>query len=140
MSFREKMHWVAFAALGLAFGWYFLAYPWGEIATPTGVLASATMLLPVTLAILGGMTLASAFFALRSPREATLKDDERDRAIHMRGTHLAYYPLVLGAWANMIAIFHHLSPGTRLNLLIGTVVLAEMIRVGGQLYAYRKGR
>lgn len=139
MSFREKIHWVAFATLGLAFGWYFLNYPWGQIATPTGVLATATMLLPVTLAILGGMTLASAFFALRSPREASLKEDERDRTIHMRGTHLAYYPLVLGVWANLFAIFHQLSPGTRLNLLIATVVLAEMIRVGAQLYAYRRG-
>jgi hypothetical protein len=27
MSFREKIHWVAFVGLLAGFGWYFLSYP-----------------------------------------------------------------------------------------------------------------
>lgn len=139
MSFREKIHWTAFLALLVAFGWYFLTYPWEIVGTDAGVWAVAGMLVPVTLTILGVMTITAAYFAILTPKEANLKEDERERTIHIRGTHLAYYPLVLGVWANMIAMFYRLSVGEHLNLLIATVVVAELVRVGSQLYFYRRG-
>ena len=139
MSFREKIHWVAFVAIALAFGWYFLTYPWSMIDTPAGVAVTAGMLVPVTIAILGSMSLLTAIFAIRAPKEAHLKEDERERFIHIRGTHAAYYPLILGVWANLFAIFYHVSPAGRLNLLIATAVFAELVRVGAQLYFYRRG-
>lgn len=139
MSFREKIHWVAFISLSLAFGWYFLTYPWSVMNTPAGVGATAAMLLPVTIVIIGSMSLVAAVLAIRSPKEANLKEDERDKTIHLKGTHMAYYPLVLGVWANLFAIFYHISAAGRLNLLIATVVLAELVRVGAQLYYYRRG-
>jgi hypothetical protein len=139
MSFREQTHWAAFIALTIAFGWYFLSYPWSIISTPAGVGSVAGMLVPVTIIIIGVISLTAAFFALRAPKEAQVKEDERERSIHIRGTHLAYYPLVLGVWGNMIAIFYQLSPGIYLNMLIATVVIAELVRVGSQLYFYRRG-
>ena len=139
MSFREKIHWASFLALFAAFGWYFISYPWGIVKTPAGVLAVAGMLVPVTIVIIGVMTVSAAYFAIRTPKEVNLKEDERERTIHIRGTHLAYYPLVLGVWANMIAMFYRLSVGEHLNLLIATVVIAELVRVGSQLYFYRRG-
>lgn len=139
MSFREKTHWAAFLALAVAFGWYFLAYPWAMVSTDAGVAAVAGMLVPVTIIIVAVMAVTAAFFAIKAPIEANLKEDEREHSIHIRGTHLAYYPLVLGAWINMIAIFYRLSPGVYLNMLIATVVIAELVRVGSQLYFYRRG-
>ncbi|MBK6708663.1 MAG: hypothetical protein IPG54_14840 [Sphingomonadales bacterium] len=139
MSFREKMHWIAFVALLLAFGWYFLTYPWSIVHTPEGVGAVAGMLVPVTIFIIGLMTVLSAAIAIRSPKDANIKEDEREKNIHLKGTHMAYYPLVLGVWANLFAIFHHISAAGRLNLLIATVVIAELVRVGAQLYYYRRG-
>lgn len=139
MSFREKTHWAAFLALTAAFGWYFLAYPWAMVSTDAGVAAVAGMLVPVTIIIVVVLAATAAFFAIRAPKEAHLKEDERERSIHVRGTHLAYYPLVLGAWINMIAIFYRFSPGVYLNLLMATVVIAELVRVGSQLYYYRRG-
>ncbi len=68
-----------------------------------------------------------------------MKGDERERNFHIRGTHLAYYPLVIGMWGNMIAMFYRLSVAEHLNLLIATIVVAELIRVGSQLYYYRRG-
>lgn len=138
MSFREKTHWAAFAALLAAFGWYFLAYPWSIADTPAGVAAVAGMMVPVTIIIIGVMAVTVAFFAFRAPKEAHLKEDERERTIHIRGTHAAYYPLVLGVWANIIAVFYRLSPAEHLNLLLATVVIAELVRVGSQLYYYRR--
>lgn len=139
MSFREKIHWVAFVSLSLAFGWYFLSYPWSMIDRPEGVAATAGMLAPVTIAILASMSIAAAALAIRTPNEAHLKEDERERLIHVKGTHAAYYPLVIGVWANLFAIFYHVSAAGRLNMLIATVVLAELVRVGSQLYFYRRG-
>lgn len=139
MSFREKIHWVAFVSLAAAFGWYFLRYPWPIVARPEGVAAVAGMLVPVTIVIIGSMSIAAAALAIRAPKEAHLKEDERENTIHLRGTHAAYYPLVLGVWANLFAVFYHISAAGRLNLLIATVVVAELVRVGAQLYLYRRG-
>jgi hypothetical protein len=139
MSYREKIHWASFLALVVAFGWYFLSYPWEIVETAAGVGAVAGMLVPVTIIIVVVMTVTAAYFAIRTPKEVNLKEDERERTFHIRGTHLAYYPLVLGVWANMIAMFYRLSIGEHLNLLIATVVVAELVRVGSQLYFYRRG-
>lgn len=139
MSFREKTHWAAFIGIFVAFGWYFIAYPWQMVDTPAGVGAVAGMLVPVTIIIIAVMAATAAFFAIRAPKEVHVKEDERERGIHLRGTHLAYYPLVLGCWANMIAIFYRFTPGVYLNMMIATVVLAELVRVGAQLYYYRRG-
>ncbi len=139
MSFREKIHWVAFVALFLAFGWYFATYPWAIIDTPAGVGAGAAKLVPVAIIILGAMALVSVISVVRNPKETHVQEDEREKSIHHRGTHIAYYLLILGVWANLFAIFYHVSAAGRLNLLIATAVIAELVRVGVQLYYYRRG-
>ena len=139
MAFNEKLHWASFLALIAAFGWYFSSYPYQIIDTPAGVAAVAGMLVPVTIIIVVVMTATAVFLAIRSPKDANMKGDERERNFHIRGTHLAYYPLVIGMWGNMIAMFYRLSVAEHLNLLIATIVVAELIRVGSQLYYYRRG-
>ena len=76
--------------------------------------------------------------AIRTPAEANLKEDERDRSIHYRGTHYAYYPMVLGIWLCIGLIFAGYSTPTLLNTLLAVVVFAEMVRIGVQLYLYRR--
>lgn len=139
MSFREKTHWVAFFALIVAFGWYFLSYPWSKIHTSQGAWVSVFMLLPVTIIFVVPMIAAASYFAIKSPKEAHLKEDEREKLIHLKGTHLAYYPLVLGVWANIFAMIYGASGGVAVMLLVATLVIAELIRVGSQLYYYRRG-
>lgn len=139
MAFREKIHWVTLVTMILAFGWYFLAYPWRIAGAPAGLWASAGMLIPVTIGIILVMTIASAWMAIRAPGEVHMKEDERDRSIHFRGTHYAYYPLVVGVWTNIFALFWGVGQAIQLNLLLATVVLAEIARIGVQLYFYRRG-
>lgn len=139
MSFREKMHWVALVSLILGFGWYFLSYPWEVANTKMGMLTSVWMLIPTTIIFLVPMIAGTAWFAARSPKEVYLKEDERESIIHLRGTRAAYYPLVLGVWANVFALINGLSFGWSVNILMGTLVTAELIRVGSQLYYYRRG-
>ncbi|GAO77322.1 hypothetical protein SC1_00612 [Sphingopyxis sp. C-1] len=123
----------------LAFGWYFLLYPWRIVGSPAGVMATAGMLVPVTIAIIVAMTIATAFLAIRSPHEAEAREDERDRDFHLRGTHFGYYPLVIGIWINIFLIFWGIGQAEQLNLMIATLVVAELVRIGTQLYLYRRG-
>lgn len=139
MAFREKIHWVTLATMILAFGWYFLAYPWQVAGSPAGVWATAGMLVPVTIAIIVATTVATAFVALRSPGEVDAREDERDRSFHLRGTHYAYYPLVVGIWVNIVLIFWGISQAQQLNLMLATLVAAELVRIGTQLFLYRRG-
>ena len=139
MSFREKIHWVAFLSLLAGFGWYFLNYPWAVANTKIGMLTSVWMLIPVTIIFLIPMIAGTVYFAIRSPKEANLKEDEREKIIHLKGTHAAYYPLVLGVWANIFAMINGLIYGWSVNILMATLVLAELVRVGAQLVYYRKG-
>lgn len=139
MSFREKMHWVALIVMSLAFGWYFLTQPWQLTNDPVGLSSSAGRLIAMTLGIIVAMTIATAFFAIRNPGETQLKEDERDRAIHMRGTHIAYYPMIIGTWSCIGLIFAGISQTNLLNLLLAMVVIAELVRIGVQIYFYRRG-
>ena len=139
MAFREKIHWVTLVTIILAFGWYFLAYPWQIADSPAGVWATAGLLVPVTIAIIVAMTVATAFLAIRNRGEVDAKEDERDRSFDMRGTHYAYYPLIVGIWINILLIFWGVGQAQQLNLMLATLVAAELVRIGTQLYLYRRG-
>lgn len=139
MSFREKIHWVAFVAIALAFGWYFLTLPSAIADGHAGLWASAGLLLLPTLGIIIAMTLATALLAIRNPREVTFAEDERDRHFHLRGTHLAYYPMVVGSWLCIGLIFGGTNEVILLRVLLAMVVLSELVRIGSQIWFYRKG-
>ncbi|MEQ1510681.1 MAG: hypothetical protein ABL909_09825 [Sphingopyxis sp.] len=139
MSFNEKIHWAAFFGIAISFGWYFLTYPWSIVDTPAGIAAVAGMLVVVTVIITAVMSVVAATLAIRYPKEAHLKGDERERGFHLRGTHAAYYPLVLGVYGAIIAVFNHIEGAALLNLLLAIVVSAELVRVGAQLWHYRRG-
>ena len=139
MSFREKLHWSAFIGILGAFGWYFISYPWAIVATRQGIGAVAGMLVPVTIIVAGLMIMTATYLAIRFPTEAHIKEDEREREIHLRGTFAAYYPLVLGVYGILIAIFWGFSGAALLNIVLAVVVTAELVRVGWQLWLYRRG-
>lgn len=139
MSFREKTHWVAMIAIVLAFGWYFLNYPWSAAPSTAGLWASGGMLIAVSIGIIVAMTVATTVIALRNRREVSIQEDERDRAIHRHGTHLAYYPMVIGSWTCIGLIFAGVDRAILLNVILAMVVCAELLRIGSQIWLYRQG-
>jgi hypothetical protein len=116
-----------------------MSYPWATANTRDGMLTSVWMLIPTTLIFLVPMVIGSVWFAIRTPKEANLREDEREKMIHLKGAHAAYYPLVIGVWANIFALINGLNYGWSVNILMATLVSAELVRVGGQLYLYRRG-
>lgn len=137
MSFREKMLWVAFVAMMGGFGFYFLTLltPIGQNASPDYYLGLLFTIIGLTI---GSMLVATIILFIRNRSEVTFKEDERDRDIHKAATQIAYYPLLLGVWASG-ALFHHgVSTPTMLNILLAVLVGAESIRLGYQIFLYRK--
>ncbi len=137
MSFREKIHWAAFVGIAVAFGWYFLAYPWSIVGTRAGLAAAGGMLVPVMFIVVAVMSVVAGYLAIRYPKEANLKEDERERSIHLRGTHAAYYPLVIGSYCVMGAVFNQIEGAALVNLILAVVISAELVRVGRQLWLYK---
>ncbi len=136
MSFREKMHWASLVAILLGFGFYF-----GTLHTipHTGHDYYLSLLIAIVGFIIVAMTISAIIFAIQNSKDAHAKADERDKMIHMRGTHAAYYVLVLGAWGAVVTAHFGHGMFFMLNLLLFVVVLAECIRIGAQLYYYRRG-
>lgn len=137
MSFREKMLWVATTSMGLGFGFYFITLltPIGNNATPDYYVGLLLSIIGVTI---GAMIIATLFLFLRDRSDVYFTEDERDRDIHKSGTHMAYYPLLLGVWGSGLLYHHGASTPTMLNTLLAIIVFAEMIRLGYQIYLYRK--
>ncbi|WP_137870111.1 hypothetical protein [Sphingopyxis sp. 2PD] len=138
MTFREKTHWVALVVMIAAFGWYFFRLHTALPHGPGNIAASGSLLTVVTIGIIVAMSIIIGVIAARSPSEAHAAADERERAIHWRGTHYAYYPIVLGVWLCIWMIFAGYSMPTLLNTLLAVVVSAELVRIGAQLYLYRR--
>ncbi len=136
MSFREKMHWASLVAILLGFGFYFFTL---HTIPHTSHDYYIGLLIGVIGFIIAVMTIAAIIFAIQNSKDAHARADERDRLIHMRGTHLAYYILVLGVWALAFAAHYGHGMFFLLNSMLFVLVLAECIRIGAQLYHYRKG-
>ncbi len=137
MSFREKILWVAFTAMMGGFGFYFLTLltPIGKGASPEYYLGLLILVIGLTI---GSMLIATVILFIRNRSEVIFKEDERDKDIHRAATQIAYYPLLLGVWCTG-ALFHHgISTPTMLNILLAVLVGAESIRLGYQIYLYRK--
>lgn len=138
MTFREKTHWVALVVMAVAFGWYFFQLHTVLPHGPGNIAASGGLLTVVTIGIILAMSIIIGIIAAANPRDAHAAADERERSIHWRGTHYAYYPMVLGIWLCIGLIFAGYSTPTLLNTLLAVVVFAEMVRIGVQLYLYRR--
>jgi hypothetical protein len=138
MSFREKSAWITFVLL-LAFGIYF-----GDVAVhildPTRPHANYLLLfvlLVVAIVVLEIIT--HAVIAFRSPREAQIPIDERERLIELRATRPAFYVLLVGAFLSVGTIHMGVSTWVLAHCVLFAIWMAELTRYGSQLYHYRRG-
>lgn len=138
MTFREKTHWVTLVVMIAAFGWFFIHSHMVLPRGPEHLAASGGLLIISTVGIIIAMSIIIGFIAARNPGEAHASADERDRSIHWRGTHYAYYPAVIGMWLCVWLIFSGYDRVTLLYSLLGVVVFSELIRIGAQLWLYRR--
>lgn len=136
MSFREKMHWTSFISIALGFGYYFVTLAiHGHTVEPGYYIGLIVMAIGFFIA---ATIVAATVFAIMNPKEAHAATDERDRNFHMRALPVPYYVLVVGAWC-VGGLFHIYGPYVAMNALMALLVGVELIRIGTQLFFYRRG-
>lgn len=134
MTFKEKSLWVQQVAILVVFGSYLSSL---DFSIPESFPASSTVyligliLLLVVLNILGHILVA----AFNQPEN----EDERDKLIELKATRISAF--IQGAGIVM-SIFVSISLQNffiTINLLIQTLVIAEVAGKAVQLFYYRKG-
>ena len=140
MPFREKTAWIAVAAMVIAYSGYFIAVATvprrGEPHDTLALLACFAIASAVRLLILGVATLA---VRAQSPADARLPADERDRAIKARSAAIAYGVLMVGMI--LVGIVMPFTDHGRAitNAALFWLVIAEIVRYGAAITAYRRG-
>ena len=137
MSFREKSAWISFVTILVVFGIYF----WHSVRVLTGsVEFSAVFRVEVGLiaAFVVLEVVLHIALTLQAPNEAWTPRDERERLTDMRATRVAFQVLVVGALAG-VGIHLTSSVWVVSQVVLFAVVVAELVRFGGQIVYFRRG-
>jgi hypothetical protein len=137
MSFREKSAWVSFVtilAVFIPFFWNSYRQYQGAISGRDAVSTAFTLLATfVVLEILLHVALA-----IRAPKEARSPRDERERLIDLRATRVGFYVLLVGALASVGTVHLTSRAWVIQQVVLLAVVLAELVRFGGQIVLFRR--
>ena len=138
MSFREKSAWVSFITILLVFGAYF----WTVSQEMHGEIANATAF-NVEIALLVAFVLIEIVLhvalAMQAPNEARAPRDEREQLIEMKATRVAFQVLVIGALACVGLLHVTRSAWAITQHVLLAVVVAQLVRFGGQILYFRRG-
>jgi uncharacterized membrane protein len=139
MSYREKLAWVSFIAMLIAYAVYF------GITGPSVDFGERRMLDilwtfgPSAAAHGIAIIIGAIVIAVLSHKDARAPADERDRAITRRASTIAYYVLIAGfLLVGMVMPFTE-PPWKIVNAALLAIVLAELINQAIVLISYRRG-
>ncbi len=137
MSFREKSAWISFLSiLGVFIPFFWNSYRQfsGQVDGPTALSVAVWLLVAfVVLEIV-----LHAAVALQAPSDARSPRDERERLIEMRATRIAFQVLVVGALAGVATVHLTRSAWAIQQVVLLAIVLAELVKFGGQIVLYRR--
>lgn len=138
MSFREKSAWISFVSIGVVFTVYF----WNVARVLAGEVESREIFI-ISIGLLAAFVVLEIALhiavALQSPAQARTARDERERLIEMKATRPAFHVLVIGALAGVGMI--HVTSSTWLmsQVVLLAIVVAELVKFGGQIIYFRQG-
>jgi hypothetical protein len=130
MAFREKSIVAQMAAILLVYSYYAVRL-WGEPLTP--VAATAALIGITILMILIGIASHIAIARYSRPE----RPDERDLVIARRGSQNAYGTLAAGIWCILLLTISHAPYAILFYSIMGAVAVAELVRLGSQLFFYQ---
>jgi uncharacterized membrane protein len=138
-SHRERAAWLHLIAKGAGYGPYFTLMalqpptaPLPDVRT-MGLFAAAVVVQVIVLAI------GHALLALVRPADARAPADERDRAVELRSTKIAYFVLITGMI--LVGVVMPFSTGgwKLINSAIAAIVIAEFVHYALVIWGYRRG-
>lgn len=138
MSFREKSAWVALITYGVVFGGYFftLWQAWDDAhgqGLSIGLMFGAVVALVVVAAVL------NVTIALFSPKEANAPADERETLIDLKAERISSYALSVGVVCLIGALLIGWNAHLVANLLLASLVIAELVKAAAQIAYFRAG-
>lgn len=139
MTFHEKSRWIALGANLVVWGWYFTTIVRilaGDLPDDQGLLG---LMVPVIVAIAIIHIAGHAVVAALKPSEARTDMDERERAIALRAAATGYNVLCVGIVLAMGATLYYWTAFVALNAVMFAFILAESVRYGVEIAAYRRG-
>ncbi len=138
LSFREQSAWISLLAYVALYGYYFVML-FSAIATGRGATFSyGPLLVRVMFLLVVIEVLLQVAISLRSPKEATAPADERERAIALKATGVAFHVVMIGAATICAAIALGAPAIYTTNGLFLAIVLAEVARNTSQVVYFRR--
>jgi hypothetical protein len=136
MSFREKSAWISVVLILLVFGPYFwlVGQSFAGGTHVHGGTQFALILLFVVLEIVVHIAVA-----IQSPRDAEAPIDEREDLIDLRATRMAFYVLFGGALMSIFTLHFPVNVWTLSQLVLFSIVIAELVKFASQIVFYRRG-
>lgn len=143
MSFRERSAWISLVITPVIWGAYFWKI-WpdvvddGALSVATAGMFVGTVVMLVIVQIVLAIVLAIVAAVLRQ-RSEEQPMDERDQLIDLKAIRVAYYVItalliaVSGLW------LFGMSPLVMANGILAAMVIAEILRAGSVVLAYRRG-
>ena len=133
MSFLEKSAWVTFFGILIVYGGYIFS-AFGADGARASMSTHLGLMLGLTVVIIGGHVIA----ALTKPSDAGAPQDERDKAITHKSDALAGNLGIAGCLIAAATGLAGMADAVKVaNYVILAVVVAELIRYGGRIAAYR---
>lgn len=138
MSFREKSAWVALLTYGLVFGAYFaaLSRAWNE-AYAQGL--SICLLIGAVVVLIIVAVVLNTLIALFNPKQANAPADERETMIDLKAERIASYTLSVGVVCLIGALLVGWNAYLVANLLLASMVVAELVKALAQIVSFRRG-
>jgi hypothetical protein len=137
MSFREKSAWISIVSIFVVF----IPFFWNSYRQFSGQVA-ASEAIDVAFGLLAAFVVLEivlhAVVAIQAPRDARSPKDERERLIEMRATRVAFQVLVVGALAAVGAVHLTRSAWVIQQVVLFAIVLAELVKFGGQVILFRR--
>lgn len=137
---KERFAWVWMTALVIVFGLYFAwiqarhyVQPDPTFLARIGALAIALS----TLAVIAGAT--HLYLRMRRGEGGEIQEDERDRAIELRATTIAYYVLMAGICYVGCYLPFESSGWDIVHAALQSIAVAEIVKCVITLRGYRKG-
>ena len=137
MSFREKSAWISFLLiLGVFIPFFWNSYRQFSGQVDGQAAVSVAVWLLVAFVVLE--IVLHAAIALQAPNDARSPRDEREHLIEMRATRIAFQVLVMGALAGVATVHLSRSAWVMQQVVLLAIVLAELVKFGGQIVLYRR--
>jgi hypothetical protein len=141
MSFREKSAWITLIALVFVSALWATHVPWSGAFTlapdPSPVSLHALALATISFVVI--VVVAHVIVAIRAPREASARADERERLIGLRATRLGAYVYATLSLSSIFLIHFGANAIGVAYFVLASFVIAEIVSYAARIVYHRRG-